>query len=237
MFFVTNYSILFFIIIFFVGELVQRGDSKMPYSKIDQLGITFQDLPLNLQEEIGRYPKKPHLYGSAQRRKLWTTRHDWSFCVSLSTASDPASPSASHTTTTTHISARPPTSHPSTVPVTASPSTSHASTIPVSVRPSTFHTSTIPDSVQPSTSHSPTVPVTALPSTSHTSTISVSVHPSTFSTLAQQSLSTTSGFIVSQGEQQISTDMKSMNMNVFYHNCLIYSWPATLNVALQAGVG
>ena len=55
----------------------------MPYAKIQQLGILFNNLPLDLKKEIGVIPRKPSLYGSGQRRKLWLTRHDWSFGISL----------------------------------------------------------------------------------------------------------------------------------------------------------
>ena len=61
----------------------------MPYAKLQQLGIVFNDLPDNLRKEVGRVPRKPALYGSGQRRKLWQTRHQWSLSVSFSMDTSP----------------------------------------------------------------------------------------------------------------------------------------------------
>ena len=73
----------------------------MPYAKIQQLGISFNNLPLDLKKEIGVIPRKPSLYGSGQRRKLWLARHDWSFSISLP---GPSTDSCMTPTATTHTS-------------------------------------------------------------------------------------------------------------------------------------
>ena len=53
-----------FLSLSFVGELVGNRGSKMPYAKIQQLGILFNNLPLDLKKEIGVIPRKPSLRGS-----------------------------------------------------------------------------------------------------------------------------------------------------------------------------
>lgn len=73
----------------------------MPYAKIQQMGILFNNLPLDIKGEIGVIPRKPSLYGSSQRRKLWLTRHDWSFAISLP---GPSSDSCITPTAITHTS-------------------------------------------------------------------------------------------------------------------------------------
>ena len=76
----------------------------MPYAKIQQLGISFNNLPLDLKKEIGAIPRKPSLYGSGQRRKLWLARHDWSFGISLPV---PSMDSCTTPSATTHTSTSP----------------------------------------------------------------------------------------------------------------------------------
>ncbi len=61
----------------FTGELVKKKNAKMPYSKLNVYGIVFKELPNNLEDEIGKTPRKPALYGSAQRRELWQCRNSW----------------------------------------------------------------------------------------------------------------------------------------------------------------
>lgn len=73
----------------------------MPYAKIQQMSILFNNLPLDVKGEIGVIPRKPSLYGSSQRRKLWLTRHDWSFGISLP---GPSSDSCITPTAITHTS-------------------------------------------------------------------------------------------------------------------------------------
>jgi hypothetical protein len=58
---------------------VKKKNAKMPYSKLNEYGIVFKGLPNNLEDEIGKTPRKPALYGSAQRRELWQCRNSWSF--------------------------------------------------------------------------------------------------------------------------------------------------------------
>ena len=93
-----------FLSLSFVGELVGNRGSKMPYAKIQQLGISFNNLPLDLKKEIGVIPRKPSLYGSGQRRKLWLARHDWSFGISLPV---PSMDSCTTPSATTHTSTSP----------------------------------------------------------------------------------------------------------------------------------
>ena len=66
---------------FTAGILVDKKGQKMPYTKAKQLGIVFQNLPDTLAEEIGLDRRKPHLYGGAQRRKLWLSRDTWKFAL------------------------------------------------------------------------------------------------------------------------------------------------------------
>ena len=76
----------------------------MPYAKIQQLGILFNNLPLDLNKEIGVIPRKPSLYGGGQQRKLWLARYDWSFGISLP---GPSTDSCTTPTATTHTSTSP----------------------------------------------------------------------------------------------------------------------------------
>ncbi|XP_066022576.1 uncharacterized protein [Pocillopora verrucosa] len=85
-------------------ELVGNRGSKMPYAKIQQLGISFNNLPLDLKKEIGVIPRKPSLYGSGQRQKLWLACHDWSFGISLPV---PSMDSCTTPSATTHTSTSP----------------------------------------------------------------------------------------------------------------------------------
>ena len=76
----------------------------MPYAKLQQLGIVFKDLPDDLLREVGRVPRKPALYGSGQRRKLWQTRHQWTLSVSFSMdTSSPANDAPSTSAATTNV--------------------------------------------------------------------------------------------------------------------------------------
>ena len=77
-----------------LGELVGKTGQKMPYGKAKQLGIVFQGLPETLRKDAGDDPRKPHLYGSAQRRKLWLTRDTWKFDVSHSVYSQSTPPTS-----------------------------------------------------------------------------------------------------------------------------------------------
>ena len=69
----------------------------MPYTKLLQLGIIFQNMPQEIEEDVGKTPRKPHKYGPAQMRKIWATRDTWSFVIS-NPASIPATTSTSTTT-------------------------------------------------------------------------------------------------------------------------------------------
>ena len=68
-----------------IGELVKKKNRKMPYSKIPEYGIAFIGLPPHLEQDIGSTPRKPALYGSAQRRELWQSRDVWSLTNNLPT--------------------------------------------------------------------------------------------------------------------------------------------------------
>ena len=177
----------------FTGELVHREGSKMPYSKIVQMGIKFKDLKSELLAEIGAYPKKPSLYGSAQWRKLWLTRHEWSFSVSLSAAPSEVDLSSTQAVTVPNnvASSRSHTATPNiqlSISGTINSSTCQVNvpayvdasacevTAPVSVHPPTSHTIRPPVSVHPPTSHTITDPVSVHPPPSHTITAPVSVH-------------------------------------------------------------
>ncbi|XP_028409274.1 uncharacterized protein LOC114531870 [Dendronephthya gigantea] len=66
------------------GEVVKKKNGKMPYSKIQEYGIAFIGLPAHLEIDIGTTPRKPALYGSAQRRELWQSRNAWSLTITSS---------------------------------------------------------------------------------------------------------------------------------------------------------
>ncbi|KAL9969007.1 hypothetical protein ACROYT_G021163, partial [Oculina patagonica] len=56
------------------SDLVGKAGQKMPYVRAGQMGIVFKDFPNTLEKEFGIDPRKPHLYGSAQRRKFALSR-------------------------------------------------------------------------------------------------------------------------------------------------------------------
>ncbi|XP_078346843.1 uncharacterized protein LOC144632118 [Oculina patagonica] len=76
---------------FIVGDLVGKAGQKMPYVRAGQMGIVFKDFPNTLEKEFGIDPRKPHLYGSAQRRKFALSRSIFS---QSSTSSDGSSASS-----------------------------------------------------------------------------------------------------------------------------------------------
>ena len=79
------------------GDLVQQGSKKMPYVKIEELGIVMEGLRVALTKEIGDIPRKPSFYGNSQKRKLWESRNVWKLGVLIST------PSTSITTSSTSM--------------------------------------------------------------------------------------------------------------------------------------
>ncbi|XP_068670161.1 uncharacterized protein [Montipora foliosa] len=209
------------------SDLVKEEARKMPYAKLQQLGIVFKDLPDDLLREVGRVPRKPALYGTGQRRKLWQTRHQWTLSVSFSMdTSSPAndapstsdaitnvpsiiraSPSTAITdTTTAPVSGRTlslctanslPTNSFSSVPVSDTTTTIYNVSVPAVVQPSEIHSSTLPFGDSPSSVYSTFVPP-------NQATTRVQVRPPTSTRpcgpLHRQPPSQT-GFIIPQGTE------------------------------------
>ncbi|CAH3020981.1 unnamed protein product [Porites evermanni] len=203
------------------SELTAKDGSKMPYSKVKQLGIIFKDLPLDLQPEMSLFPKKPTLYGSGQRRKLWLTRHEWSLTISLSTATTHTTTSNSHTanatshnTTSTSQTANA-TSHTTTItPCTTTATPPISTTTPCTTTTTPRATTTTPPATTTTPRTTTTTPriitarpliTTATPCTTsanpHTTTVPVSIPSASLSSLSQHSTSCPSGVVFSKGKQ------------------------------------
>ena len=166
----------------------------MPYAKLQQLGIVFNDLPDNLRKEVGRVPRKPALYGSGQRRKLWQTRHQWSLSVSFSMdTSPPANDALSTSAALTNV---PSISRASPSKAITDTTTAHGSGLSLSLCTAnstpTTSLSSVPISDTTTTMNSGSVPGVVQPSEMHSSTLSFGDSPSNaFSTLGPPTQGTT----------------------------------------------
>ncbi|KAK2550334.1 hypothetical protein P5673_029034 [Acropora cervicornis] len=166
----------------------------MPYAKLQQLGIVFNDLPDNLRKEVGRVPRKPALYGSGQRRKLWQTRHQWSLSVSFSMdTSPPANDALSTSAALTNV---PSISRASPSKAITDTTTAHGSGLSLSLCTANSTPTTSLSSVSISdtttTMNSGSVPGVVQPSEMHSSTLSFGDSPSNaFSTLGPPNQGTT----------------------------------------------
>lgn len=232
----------------------------MPYAKLQQLGIVFKDLPDNLRKEVGRVPRKPALYGSGQRRKLWQTRHQWPLSVSFSMdTSPPANDALSTSAALTNV---PSISRASTSKAITDTTTAHGSGLSLSLctansTPTTSLSSVpISDTTTTVTMKNVSVPGVVQPSEMHSSTLSFGDSPSdVFSTLVPPNQGTTrvqvrpsnstcpcgplhrqppsqTGFIIPQGKIPCLQHYKYMCSSFFIHVFYLYSTGTEFGVML-----